>query len=88
MQFVALYDYATAEPDELPFSEGDLVMVTDSSNADWWRGTCNGKVRRTSLVVCLANLRPLVCVLPVSLLALISREQAGLFPANYVEVAA
>ena len=25
------------------FEEGDIVYVSDQSQGDWWKGTCNGK---------------------------------------------
>ena len=40
----ALFAYEAAGPDELSFSEGDLLYVLDdASDPDWWRARCRGK---------------------------------------------
>eukprot|EP00126_Sphaerothecum_destruens_P006692 Sdes_comp19485_c0_seq1m10973 len=39
----ALYDYCPQNPDELAFSEGDLLFVEDKSHPDWFRGSCKDK---------------------------------------------
>ncbi|KAG0176457.1 hypothetical protein DFQ29_006084 [Apophysomyces sp. BC1021] len=40
----ALYDYKGDDPStDLSFRQGDVVYVTEYVNADWWRGTLNGK---------------------------------------------
>lgn len=41
---VALYDFAGVQEGDLPFKEGDTIVIlrkTDSQN-DWWTGKCNG----------------------------------------------
>uniref|UniRef100_A0A914ZW24 Intersectin-1 n=1 Tax=Parascaris univalens TaxID=6257 RepID=A0A914ZW24_PARUN len=42
----ALYDYVAQRSDELSFKNGDLIVVTERSDAEWWRGrlqkTANG----------------------------------------------
>lgn len=35
----AHHDYEAQQDDELSFQTGDLITVTDHSNADWWMGT-------------------------------------------------
>jgi hypothetical protein len=35
----AHHDYEAQQDDELSFQTGDLITVTDQSNADWWMGT-------------------------------------------------
>ena len=34
----ALYEHTAEEEGELPFSEGDVVTVLSTEDADWWRG--------------------------------------------------
>ena len=34
----ALFDFAAQEDNELTFSRGDLIKITDTSNPDWWHG--------------------------------------------------
>lgn len=42
----ALYDYVAQRSDELSFKNGDLIVVTERSDAEWWKGrlqkTANG----------------------------------------------
>lgn len=33
----ALYDYAAASAEEISFSEGDELVIVDSSDASWWK---------------------------------------------------
>lgn len=35
---IALFDYAAADADEISFSTGDEIIVTNKSNADWFEG--------------------------------------------------
>ncbi len=40
----ALFAYASDDPGDLCFSEGDLLYVLDdASDKDWWRARCRGK---------------------------------------------
>ncbi|KAI8922926.1 hypothetical protein BC831DRAFT_473791 [Entophlyctis helioformis] len=41
-QVRALYDFASTAAGELSFKAGDIVNVTQSSDADWWDGELNG----------------------------------------------
>ncbi|KAK2102684.1 Osteoclast-stimulating factor 1 [Saguinus oedipus] len=45
--FRALYMLEPRTPDELCFEEGDIIYVTDMSDASWWKGTSKG---RTGLI--------------------------------------
>jgi len=39
----AQYDYAGENPDDLVFSEGDVITILDNSDAEgWWQGDLNG----------------------------------------------
>jgi len=40
----AIYTYSTAEPNELSFSEGDVIKVTYQDDSGWWEGELNGRV--------------------------------------------
>ena len=40
----ALYPYTGNNPDELPFAEGDTLIVIDRSDADWWKVEQDGLV--------------------------------------------
>ena len=39
----AKYDFKPQEEGELPLSFGDIIVVLDKSDENWWRGECNGK---------------------------------------------
>jgi len=40
--FRALWDYKAEGEGELPFSAGDIVMITDQADASWWLAELNG----------------------------------------------
>lgn len=29
-----------SQPDDLPFVKGDIIILEEEINADWWRGSC------------------------------------------------
>jgi len=37
-QVKALWDYVQAQPDDLAFSKGEVIVLLEESNADWWKG--------------------------------------------------
>ena len=39
----AAFDFDPQEEGELKLKKGDIIVVLDRSDANWWRGTCNGK---------------------------------------------
>jgi hypothetical protein len=41
-QAKALFPYAGNTDEELPFVEGDILNIVDSSEADWWKAEKNG----------------------------------------------
>ncbi|XP_041082756.1 osteoclast-stimulating factor 1-like isoform X2 [Polyodon spathula] len=45
--FRALYTFEPRTPDELYFDEGDILYISDTSDSNWWKGTCKG---RTGLI--------------------------------------
>ncbi|MEQ2267055.1 Osteoclast-stimulating factor 1 [Xenotaenia resolanae] len=45
--FRALFTFDPRTPDELYFEEGDILYISDTSDTNWWKGTCRG---RTGLI--------------------------------------
>ncbi|CAH3024167.1 unnamed protein product [Porites evermanni] len=39
----ALFDFVCQEENELAFSRGDLIKITDTSDAHWWHGKINDR---------------------------------------------
>jgi len=39
----AAFDFEPQEEGELKLRKGDVIIVVDRSDQNWWRGTCNGK---------------------------------------------
>lgn len=39
-----LYDFTPASPGELGFKAGDVLVLRQSDDADWWDGELNGQV--------------------------------------------
>lgn len=40
----ALYDYTGGNPDELSFSEGEMLSIVDRSEEEWWKAEKEGVV--------------------------------------------
>ncbi|GAA5876112.1 hypothetical protein JCM1840_002772 [Sporobolomyces johnsonii] len=40
---VALYDFEGAQPEDLPFREGDRITIVEIVSDDWWKGELNGR---------------------------------------------
>ena len=40
----ASYNYTGDNPDELPFSEGDILSIVDTSEEEWWKAEQGGVV--------------------------------------------
>jgi len=38
----AIYAYTAQDTGELSLNEGDIITVTDKSDADWWDGILHG----------------------------------------------
>ena len=38
-----MWDFATVQPNELPFRAGDVLNIIDSSAGDWWTAELNGR---------------------------------------------
>eukprot|EP00054_Salpingoeca_dolichothecata_P016080 m.93711 g.93711 ORF g.93711 m.93711 type:complete len:562 (+) comp21804_c0_seq2:41-1726(+) len=41
--YIASFDFAPSNTDELAFKQGDKVLVTKKVEGGWWEGTCNGR---------------------------------------------
>lgn len=39
----AMYKFEPQEPGELRFNKSDTIVVTDDSDPNWWKGSCNGE---------------------------------------------
>ena len=39
----ALFDFVCQEENELAFSRGDLIKITNTSDAHWWNGKINDR---------------------------------------------
>eukprot|EP00040_Diaphanoeca_grandis_P015574 m.79567 g.79567 ORF g.79567 m.79567 type:complete len:250 (-) comp25229_c1_seq1:43-792(-) len=39
----AQYNFEPQESGELRFRKGDIITVTDSTDENWWKGSCNGE---------------------------------------------
>ena len=42
-EVVAAFDFEPQEDGELRLRKGDKITVLDKSDANWWRGKCNGR---------------------------------------------
>jgi len=40
---VALYDFTAETEGDLPFQQGDRILVTDHIDDEWWSGRMNGR---------------------------------------------
>ena len=40
---IAAFDFEPQESGELRLRKGDVIKVLDKSDANWWRGECNGQ---------------------------------------------
>uniref|UniRef100_A0A8C7CC11 Osteoclast-stimulating factor 1 n=1 Tax=Oncorhynchus kisutch TaxID=8019 RepID=A0A8C7CC11_ONCKI len=41
--FRAMFTFDPRTPDELYFEEGDILYISDTSDSNWWKGTCRGR---------------------------------------------
>ncbi|KAI5475373.1 hypothetical protein MNV49_001477 [Pseudohyphozyma bogoriensis] len=39
----AVWDYVQSQEDDLPFQKGDIITIEEEPNADWWRGSLDGR---------------------------------------------
>ena len=39
----AVYDFDPQEDGELQFRKGDIIVVTDQKDKNWWHGVCGGR---------------------------------------------
>lgn len=44
MKAKALYSYSGGNADELPFVEGDELIIVDRSEGDWWKAEQGGAI--------------------------------------------
>lgn len=42
--YVCLYHFSARQPDELELRAGYKITATDTSDPDWWRGKCLGRL--------------------------------------------
>jgi len=40
----ALYDYDGGSPDELRFSQGDIISIIDKNDEEWWKAERDGRI--------------------------------------------
>ncbi|ROL51010.1 Intersectin-2 [Anabarilius grahami] len=43
-QVIAMYDYKAASKDEMSFQKGQLIIVLNKDNPDWWKGEVAGVI--------------------------------------------
>ncbi|KAG9274078.1 neutrophil cytosol factor 2 [Astyanax mexicanus] len=43
-KMVALYSYEASTPEDLEFSQGDVITILSNVNEEWLEGECNGKI--------------------------------------------
>ncbi|SCZ99610.1 BZ3500_MvSof-1268-A1-R1_Chr3-1g06149 [Microbotryum saponariae] len=39
----AVWDYPASQPDDLPFTKGQIIVLESELNQDWWQGSIDGK---------------------------------------------
>lgn len=42
------------QPDDLPFSRGDIIDIVEEPNVDWWRGSCRSSLSTQRFPNCLS----------------------------------